>query len=112
MKNILFVLFLIIVSSCSSVSNKNGHQLKGYFSYMADAAIFVDCETNEKYPVVMEGDYISLEREYLKNVNAGEQVLVKLNGEYIDRNKVEGDGTQKFLIIEKYLNILPNQNCD
>ena len=113
MKNILLLFIFIFLSSCSSINTENKNILKGYFSYLADAAIFIDCETNEKYPVAMEGDYITLEEEYLKITESdGQRILVAIDGEYIERNKMEGEGKMKYLIIEKLLNIFPNQTCD
>ncbi len=113
MKKTFLFFILILISSCTSLKNEYKDFHKGYFSYFADAAMFIDCETNEKYPVAMEGDYITLEKEYLEiSESGGEKILVKVNGEYIERNKIEGEGKQKYLIVNKFLEILPNQACE
>jgi copper homeostasis protein (lipoprotein) len=113
MKNILLLVIISTISACSQSTNKENDFLKGQFSYFADAAIFIDCETNTKYPVAKEGDYLKLEQEYLKNVeNGGEKVLVELKGKIEERNKIEGEGKRNFLVVEKFLNITPNKSCD
>lgn len=112
MKYILLLSILILTSSCSSINSENKNILKGYFSYLADAALFIDCETNEKYPVAMQGDYITLEKEYLNVVDtAGQKVIVTLDGEYADLDKIEGEGKRKFLIVNKFIEIQPNDSC-
>lgn len=112
MKYILLLSILILTASCSSIITDNNNILKGYFSYMADAALFVDCETNEKYPVAMKGDYITLEKEYLKVAEtAGQKVIVELEGEYADLDKIEGEGKRTFLIVNKLIELQPNQTC-
>ena len=40
--------------------------MRGLFTYMADAALFEDCASGQRYPVAMEADYISAERVYLE----------------------------------------------
>lgn len=113
MKKIFLILILFLLYSCSSLKNENVNLHKGYFSYFADAAMFVDCQTNEKYPVAMEGDYISLEKKYLElSVTDGQKILVKVNGKFIERDKIEGEGKRKFLIVNKFIEILPNQTCN
>ena len=113
MKKILLLVIIITISACSQSTNKEKDYLKGQFSYFADAAIFIDCETNTKYPVAKEGDYLKLEQEYLKNVeDGGEKVLVELNGKIVERKKIEGEGKTNFLVVTIFLNILPNKNCD
>ena len=113
MKRILLLLVVITISACSQSANRENDFLKGQFSYFADAAIFIDCKTNTKYPVAKDGDYLNLELEYLKTVeNGGEKVLVELKGKIEERKKIEGVGKTNFLVVTKFLNILPNKNCD
>ena len=113
MKNIIAILFLPILFSCSAI-DKDIHDLKlrGFYSYMADAGIFTNCETNKKYPIAMEIDNISLERAYLEVVkNPGEKIIVTLTGYFESRPKVEGKGEREFLIVEKFDKIWPNIDC-
>ena len=80
---------------------------------MADAGLFIDCKDNKRYPVAKEGDYLKLEEEYLKIVkDGGEKILVTINGEIVEKNKIEGKGTIKFLVVKKFINIFPDKKCD
>ncbi len=113
MKNILLLLILILAISCSSTKITEKNIKTGYFSYFADAPLFIDCDTNEKYPVAMEGDYIFLEEEYLKIAEeAGQRILISLNGKFDERSNMEGEGKRKFLVVNKLLNIFPNETCE
>ena len=107
------LLLLSILISCSSIENNNTNKmLKGMYSYMADAAIFTDCETNKKDPVAFEGDNISLEQAYLEIIkNPGEKIIVTLSGHFENRSKMEGDGKREFLIVDKFDRIWPNIDC-
>ena len=63
--------------------------------------------------VAKEFDYLKLEQEYLKKVNdGGEKIVVELNGEIVERKKIDGEGKTNFLVVTKFLKILPNKNCD
>jgi uncharacterized lipoprotein NlpE involved in copper resistance len=49
MKKTIILLFLPILFSCSTIdSEKKDKKFKGMYSYMVDAAMFTDCETNKK----------------------------------------------------------------
>ena len=113
MKKFIVLLLLPILFSCSAIDNKKDElNLKGYYSYMADAAMFNDCKTNKKYPVAFEADNISLERAYLEVVeNAGEKIIVTLNGHFEKRSKVDGTGERDFLIVDKFDKVWPYLDC-
>ena len=85
--------------------------MKGMFTYMADAAIFVDCSSQKKYPVAMEGKYIDLEREYLASIDAGSPLLVTLEGRLVLRPKMEGEGESVMLVVEKLNKAWPKMDC-
>ncbi len=87
-------------------------ELKGMFTYFADAAIFVDCKSQKKFSVAMEQDYIVLEREYLSLAEAGNPIMVVVKGRIISRPKVDGEGEEATLLIEKLKNIWPDKNCN
>jgi heat shock protein HslJ len=85
--------------------------MKGIFTYMADAAIFVDCSSQKRYPVAMEGKYIDLERKYLASINAGSPLLVTLEGRLVLRPKMEGEGESVMLVVEKLNKVWPQMDC-
>lgn len=112
MKKEFLILMLSLLYSCASFNNEEENLHKGYFSYLADAAVFIDCETKEKYPVAMEGDYITMEKKYLEiSKTDGQEILVRVTGEFIKRNKIEGKGKQKFLVVNKFIEFMPNRSC-
>ena len=114
MKRIILLFVFPILFSCSSVDVKNSeNELKGYYSYFADAALFYDCKTDKKYPIAFEGDNIALEKAYLEiNQNPGEKIIVTLIGKYELRDKTDSSGKEEFLIVSKFLDILPNIDCN
>lgn len=113
MKIFTVLLLLPILFSCSTIDSGNkDNKLKGFYSYMADAGIFTDCETDKKYPVAFEGDNISLERAYLEVAeNPGEKIIVTLTGHFESRPKMEGEGEREFLIVDKFDKIWPHIDC-
>lgn len=86
--------------------------LQGMYSYMADAGIFVDCATREQWPVAMEGDYPTLEREYGKaKIAPGAPLLVTVEGGLDLRPKVDGRGRETTLIIQRFVRSWPRETC-
>ena len=114
MRNVILLCLMLVVGSCISTQKKENKNLfKGYFTYIADAALFIDCKDNKRYPVAKESDYLKLETEYLKTVkDGGEKILITLNGEIIEKNKIEGKGKIKFIVVKKFLNIFPDKKCN
>ena len=114
MKRIVILILLSILVSCSSFEvTNNANKIKGFYSYMADAALFYDCETGKKHPVAFEGDNLKLQKAYLEvSENAGEKILVTLFGNYELRDKIEGTGKEEFLVVTKFINIWPNIDCN
>ncbi len=110
MKKLIVLVLLVLLVSCSAVDNNN--TLKGVYSYIADAAIFTDCKTQNKYPVAFEGDNIALEEAYLKTVkNSGDKIFVTLLGHFEKRPKMDGKDSVDFLIVDKFEKIQLDKNC-
>ncbi|HET9941929.1 MAG TPA: META domain-containing protein [Terriglobia bacterium] len=85
---------------------------EGMFRYMADAAIFTDCQTGQRYPVAMESGYLALESAYTSTRRQpGEELKVHLQGQLVMRPRVEGEGQQFQLIVDRYLAIWPGETC-
>lgn len=92
-------------------SEKVGHMV-GTFAYMADAGSFTDCPTAIGYPVAHEGDNASLERAYLSApVTPPEPVLVTFYGHVAERPAIDGDGTAEFMIVDRFVDIWPDEDC-
>lgn len=92
--------------------DEGGSQLTGMYSYMADAALFVDCSTGERFPVAMEADSLAMERAYLSvRSEPAELVLVTLTGRYEPRPPMEGDGEVTMLIPIRFGQFWPGEEC-
>jgi copper homeostasis protein (lipoprotein) len=87
-------------------------KLRGMYSYMADAGVFKECSTGKRWPVATEKGNASLEAAYAKaRRQAGEELLVTVEGQVVSRPKMEGEGAQAALIVDKFLNIEPGKTC-
>jgi len=86
--------------------------LRGMYSYMADAGSFVDCATQERWPVATEGDNAALERAYGEAKQApGSPLLVTVDGRLDLRPKVDARGKQTTLIVERFVRTWPRETC-
>ncbi|MEZ4388945.1 MAG: META domain-containing protein [Candidatus Krumholzibacteriia bacterium] len=111
-------LALAIVSGCGPRPAATAAQadapveLRGMFTYLADAASFLDCVTRERHPVAMEGDYLALERAYgeVRRYPA-EPILVVVSGHYATRPGMEGDIPVTHLIVDRYVACYPGETC-
>lgn len=87
-------------------------RLHGMYSYMADAASFVDCATGARWPVATEGDNATLEQAYLDARAApGAPLLVTVEGRLESRPKMDGPGTETALIVERFIGVPPSKDC-
>jgi copper homeostasis protein (lipoprotein) len=86
--------------------------MRGMYSYLADAGLFQECLTGWRLPVDQSGDNAALEAAYSKTRREpGEALLVYLKGTIAIRPKIEGNGTQPTLIVEKFNQIWPDETC-
>ena len=86
--------------------------MAGMYSYMADAALFRDCATGERYPVAFEADNRALETGYLAVApEPGAEVLVKIEGRIEERPAMEGDGTEVSVILDRFIGAYPDKDC-
>lgn len=84
----------------------------GRFRYMADAGRITLCATAQELPVAMEGDNAALERAYgEKKPGPGEPLLVAVTGHLAFRPKMEGNGTQLVLVVDRFERALPGERC-
>jgi copper homeostasis protein (lipoprotein) len=86
--------------------------MTGMYRYMADAGIFTDCLSRRRMPVSQEQDNAALEAAYAKaRREPGEELLVSLEGQIAMRPKMEGDGVQPKLVVERFINVWPGETC-
>ena len=87
-------------------------RLRGEYTYMADAALFTECLTGARFPVALEKDNVALERAYLAARPApGAPLLVTLDGSLARRPKMDGDGDQEVLVVERFDRVWPGESC-
>ncbi len=85
--------FLLLLPACQRPLAEAGSPLAvaadttlyGMFAYMADAAVFVRCRDGKRFPVLMEGAFGVLEKNYLQLTGdeAGRRVLLACHGRFI-----------------------------
>ncbi len=86
--------------------------LQGMYQYMADAALFQECLTSIKLPVVFEADHAALEAAYLKSVvRPGETLKIHIEGAIVQRPVIDGQGLNSQLLVKRFIRILPGKSC-
>jgi heat shock protein HslJ len=87
--------------------------MRGMYSYMADAGWFRECTTQLSLPVAQAEDNAALESAYARErKEPNEQLLVILNGRIAMQPRMEGDGMQQTLIVERFISVAPGQACE
>jgi len=141
MKNIIPLLLFVFLMSCNSSSNSKSNSaqekpivkeeiktptppeekpkpektdsiFEGMYSYMADANVFVSCDKKKRMSVEMKGKYLDLERQYLRTVDGGVEVFVKLKGHVKKVPAMEVDGEVDALVLEEILEMTRDKKCD
>ena len=93
-------------------SNETGEvDLVGMYRYMADAANFEDCESSKKYPLLIEGAHLDVERAYLKLKAGGEPVLLSSRFEIVDRAPEPGMPERAHLRVIRFDGFQPGEAC-
>jgi copper homeostasis protein (lipoprotein) len=86
--------------------------MRGMYRYFADAGLFTECLTRRRWPVAQEKDNAALESAYSKaRLTAGEELLVNLEGQLATRPKMEGQGTQPTMVVERFIGVWPTEKC-
>ncbi len=86
--------------------------MRGMYSYMADAGVLAECGTSKKFAVAQEGDNAALETAYAQaRQQPGEAVLVNFEGRITRRPKMEGEGEQEVIVVDRFNKFLPGETC-
>ncbi|MGW8370575.1 MAG: META domain-containing protein, partial [Gammaproteobacteria bacterium] len=86
--------------------------LRGRYQYLADAAVFFECESGRQFSVAQEGDSAALERAYLEARSEPAQImLVSLEGRLTMRPPMEGSGTVPTVVVDRFTGVWPTQTC-
>ncbi len=100
------------LDTADAEASSDPETMTGLFIYMADAPLFTDCTTGDRHPVAMEADYLPLERAYLESrTEPGAPLLVEFTGSIESRAAMEGDGTEKTVIVTRFERVLPGESC-
>jgi uncharacterized lipoprotein YbaY/heat shock protein HslJ/uncharacterized lipoprotein NlpE involved in copper resistance len=86
--------------------------LRGAYTYMADAGIFVECSTGQRFSVAQEGANRDLEAAYSKARPApGASIVVDVEGRLTARPRVEGRGSAATLVAERVERVRSGESC-
>ena len=95
-------------SEATASASAPAQNIRGMYSYMADAGWFVDCRSGVRLAVAQEGDNAALEAAYSKDQSLpGAPLLATVEGRVEDRTPMEGPGPRATLIVEKFISIAP-----
>lgn len=89
-------------------------RLHGTFTYLADAARFQECLTGRSYPVAMEGEYLKLERAYLKadKPEPGAPLMASFEGDITQKPAMEGEALVPTVTVRRFIGLWPGQTCE
>jgi copper homeostasis protein (lipoprotein) len=115
--NLLFftISSLISVTACRTETESPSAETTlyhGMYVYLADAAWFVDCETDQRLPVAQEAQSVDLERAYLAARSVPrEPQLVSFHGHIEKRPPMEGPGLIEYVIVDSTVQVHPGHDC-
>jgi copper homeostasis protein (lipoprotein) len=85
--------------------------MRGMFRYLADAAVFEECLTRRKLPVIMAGDYLAVEKAYTRmRREPGGPILATIHGRIVELAGMEGP-PRPSLLIERFGGLWPGETC-
>ncbi|MET0514481.1 MAG: META domain-containing protein [Nitrospiraceae bacterium] len=87
-------------------------EMRGMYRHLADAGLFTECLTRQRWPVAQEDDNATLEREYLKvRREPGEELMVSVEGHMKMLPPLEGTGRHPMLVVNRFLGVWPGETC-
>ena len=87
-------------------------RMRGMYRYMADAGRFTECVTRQSWPVAQERDNAALESAYSRaRRGGGQEVLVEVVGRVAVRPKIDGEGRERTLVVERVVGARPGERC-
>ncbi|HKP15662.1 MAG TPA: META domain-containing protein [Gemmatimonadaceae bacterium] len=87
-------------------------RMRGMYRYMADAGRFMECVTRQSWPVAQERENAALESAYSRmRRGRGAEVLVEVEGRVALRPRVEGEGRERTLVVERVVGVRPGDRC-
>ncbi len=95
------LLLAALLAAASSQAEVKIHT--GQFRYLADAGLFDDCLTGDRWPVAQKAANAELERVYLEQQQAGEPLWVKVEGEVQRKLDLVAGKRRTFFVVHKVL---------
>jgi len=87
-------------------------RLRGMYRYLADAASLTECITGKRWPVLIEGAHLALERAYLaQRIQPGSLLLVALTASFVWREPEPGLRPREMLRVEEFEGLWPGETC-
>lgn len=86
-------------------------RLRGLYAYFADAASFQECLSGRRWPVLIEGAHLDLERAYLAQGEGGRWVLATLTGHFVMREPEPGLPPREAIVVERFERLWPGETC-
>lgn len=86
-------------------------RLRGLYLYLADAASFQECLSGRRWPVLIEGAHLDLERAYLAQGEGGRWVLATLEGRFLMREPEPGLPPREAIVVEAFERLWPGETC-
>ncbi len=75
----------------------------GQYRYLADAGLFEDCLSGDRWPVAMKAANAELERIYLEERSGGEPLWVKVEGEVQRKLDLEAGKRRLYFVVSRVL---------
>ncbi len=83
----------------------------GLMTYFADAALFTECLTSQRFPIAMEEDYLALESAYLAaEIAPGAPLLAHFDAEISMQPQMEG-ADRMAVTVTQFHHVTPDAGC-
>lgn len=108
------LLLALALVACASPTPRGeaASRLRGHYVYFADAGLFTDCRSGERWPVLQEGDNRALESAYLRARRApGIPALATVEGRVEPRIGPDGGAARRSLFVQRFVGIAPAEGC-
>lgn len=105
-------LAMVVATGVVSCADSPPGTRTGMYTYMADAAVFEDCTTGTRYPVLIEAAHIDVERAYLEQrAGPGEPLWLAARFELVERAPEPGMPVREHLRVLEFDRFEPGRGC-
>jgi uncharacterized lipoprotein NlpE involved in copper resistance len=87
--------------------------LTGMYTYLADAAVLEECQSGQRFSVLLEADHLAVETAYLaQRSGPGEPLFLSFTGRFVDHAPEPGLAPRPHVIVERFGAFSPGRTCD